>query len=54
MASVRKLNAETIFSRYSDVVLPDREPIHPCAKDSAFYSMCDFTENKSSCQSGHV
>ena len=42
--SVEQLNAENIFSRYIDVVLPGVQPIHPCAKDSAFVSMCDFSE----------
>ena len=39
-----QLNAENIFSRYSDVVLPGGESIHPCAKDATFSSMCDFPE----------
>ena len=30
--SVEQLNAENIASRYSDVVLPDGETIHPRAK----------------------
>ena len=42
--SVEQLNAENIFSRYSDVVLPDVESIHSRAKDSEFSSMCDFLE----------
>ena len=32
--SVEKLNAENIFSRYSDVVLTHRESIHPHVKDA--------------------
>ena len=43
--SFKELNVENIFSKYSYVVLPDVEPIHPCAKDDAFSSMCDFPEN---------
>ena len=42
--SVEQFNAEIIFSRYSDVVLPDGESIYPRAKDSAFYSMYDFPD----------
>ena len=40
--SVEKLNAGNIASRYSDVLLPGREPIHPLAKDDTFASMCDL------------
>ena len=42
--SVEQLNEENIFSRYGDVVLPDREPTQPCAKYSSFANMCDFPE----------
>ena len=42
--SDEQLNAEKIFPRYSDVVLPDGESINPHAKDSAFSIMCEFTE----------
>ena len=42
--SAEQLNAETIFIRYSDVLLPDGESINPRAKYSAFASMCDFPE----------
>ena len=52
--SVEKLNAENIFSIYSDVVLPDWESINPHAKYSVFFSMCEFTENISSVQICHV
>ena len=41
---VEQLNAENISSRYSDVVLPDGEPIHPHAKDASFSNMCDFPD----------
>ena len=41
--SVEQLNTRNIFSRYSDLVLPDGEPIHPRSKDTAFGSMCEFT-----------
>ena len=36
------MNAENIFFGYSDVALPDGEPIHPGDKNAAFSSMCDF------------
>ena len=39
---VEQLNSENIFSRYSDVVLPDGELIYPYDKDAAFSSMWDF------------
>ena len=32
------------MSRYSDFELPYGEPIHPCAKDASFTSMCDFPD----------
>ena len=38
------MNTETIFTIYIDVVLTHGESIHPCAKYSAFYIMCDFLE----------
>ena len=38
------MNAVNILSRYSDVVLPDREPIHPRAKYATFFSMCEFPD----------
>ena len=41
MGSVEQLNAENIFSIYSDVVLPGGKSIHPRAKYVAFTSMCD-------------
>ena len=52
--SSEQLNAETIFSRYSDFVLTNGKSIHPRVKDAAFSSMCDFTKNISSFHSGHV
>ena len=38
------MNAENISSRYSDVVLPDREPIYPREKYAVFSSMCEFPD----------
>ena len=38
------MNTETIFTIYIDVVLTHGESIHPCAKYSAFYILCDFLE----------
>ena len=40
--SAENLNAETIFTMYSDVVLPDGELKYPRSKYDEFYSMCDF------------
>ena len=36
------MNAENIVSRYSGVLLPDVEKIHPRARYAEFASMCDF------------
>ena len=44
MVSVEQLSAENIFSRYGDIILPDGESFHPCAKYAAFGSMCDSPE----------
>ena len=46
---VEQLNAESIFSRYSDILLTNGEPIYPRAKDAAFYSMCDFPDKVFMC-----
>ena len=43
--SAEQFNAETILTRYSDVLLPDGESIHSRAKDASVSSMCDFPEN---------
>ena len=42
--SVEQLNTDNIVSWYSDAVLTDGESIHPRAKDTAFFSMCDIPE----------
>ena len=42
--SDQQYNEVNITSRYSEVVLPDREPIHPLAKYSAFKSTYDCPE----------
>ena len=42
--SSEQFNVKNIFYRYSDVVLPDGESIHPLAKEATFSSMCDFPE----------
>ena len=39
--SKEQLNSDNITYRYSEDVLPDREPIHPCDKDYAIPSMCE-------------
>ena len=41
---VEQLNTENIFSRYSDVVLTDEEPIHSRSKDAVFSILCDFSD----------
>ena len=38
------INSETIFSRYSDVLLTDGYSIHSHVKDAAFASIFDFPE----------
>ena len=40
---VERLNADFVFM-YSNVVLPDGEPIHPRAEDIPFFIMCDFPD----------
>ena len=42
-----QLKTKYILSRYGNILLPDGELVNPCAKYSAFASMCDFPEKKS-------
>ena len=44
MISVEQLNVKNILYWYSDVVLTDEEPIHPCAKYIACSSRCEFSD----------
>ena len=39
-----QLKTKYILSRYGNILLPDGELVNPCAKYSAFASMCDFPE----------
>ena len=41
--SFETFNAQSISSRYSGVILPGGEHIHPCSKGAAFVGMCDFS-----------